>query len=318
MTIYYYPELAEMLRRLVAERRAEILQIEHTFLAGYVDVCAGIPGVRTVLSLHNLGFLQYARMAATARWAEWPEAMGKALLMRTWEARWASRFDRCVTVSKTEAQLLRGSGCEAEIRVVENGVDCDGMPMLPACGTADMLFVGVIGYPPNADAVEYFCQRILPRIRAQVPEARLYVVGQAPPERIRRLAGEAVIVTGEVADTRPWYERCRVSVVPLRSGGGMRLKIPEAMALGRPVVSTPIGAEGMEAVRGEELLEESEPEAFAAAVVRLLREDDFWQRVRERARARVEADYSWRLLGKRMYGVYEELREENAIHACDR
>lgn len=316
MLPFFFPELNELLQNLLVKSHADILQIEHSFLAAYRQSAQALPGVRTILSMHNLGFQQYARMARLAGPAEWFGAAIKAALMKDWEAAWASKFDVCVTVSHADAELLRESGCTAEISVVENGVDCERLRMLPRVTSADMLFAGVIGYAPNADAVEYFSREILPKIRLEVPEARLFVVGRSPPDRVLRLHCESVIVTGEVLDMQPWYRRCRLSIVPLRSGGGTRLKILEAMALGRPVVSTTIGCEGIVVTPGRELLVADTPAAFAAHVVRLIREDNLWSAIASDARLAVETAYSWNLLGRRLHAIYVTQRDEKLDHVC--
>lgn len=161
---------------------------------------------------------------------------------------------------------------------------------------------------PNADAVRYFCQEILPLVRRDVPGARLLIAGQSPPPDVRALAAsDAVSLLPDVADIVPCYQRARLAVVPLRAGGGTRLKILEAMALGRAVVSTTIGCEGLGVSPGRDILIADEPEAFAAGVVSLLRDTAARAALAARARQTVESAYDWPLLAARQLAVYRSL-----------
>jgi glycosyltransferase involved in cell wall biosynthesis len=146
---------------------------------------------------------------------------------------------------------------------------------------------------PNEDAMLYFAREVLPLIRAEEPAATLAIVGRAPTPAVRRLADAGINVTGSVDDVRPYVRGAAVYVVPLRIGGGTRLKIFEAMAMGKAVVSTTVGAEGLPVAAGEHLLIADEPTTFARAVVRLLRDVDRRRQLEEAARSLVVANYDW-------------------------
>jgi glycosyltransferase involved in cell wall biosynthesis len=148
---------------------------------------------------------------------------------------------------------------------------------------------------PNEDAIVFFADEILPRIVARVPDVTLAVVGRNPSPRLRRhVEGRpAIRITGRVDDIRPHVERAAVYVVPLRIGGGTRIKLYEAMAMGKPIVSTTVGAEGLPVRDGENVVLADTPDAFAAAVVRLLRDGDGRERLGQAARNFVEAHCSW-------------------------
>jgi glycosyltransferase involved in cell wall biosynthesis len=147
---------------------------------------------------------------------------------------------------------------------------------------------------PNEDAMIHFCSHVLPLIRADEPAAHLSIVGRAPTPAVRKLADDAGIhVTGRVDDVRPYVRDASVYVVPLRIGGGTRLKIFEAMAMGKAVVSTTVGAEGLPIVSGEHLVTADDPHTFARAVVRLMRDADRRERLGSAARALVLARYDW-------------------------
>jgi glycosyltransferase involved in cell wall biosynthesis len=162
-------------------------------------------------------------------------------------------------------------------------------------------FLGSMDWMPNIECVHHFVRDILPAILARFPQARLLVIGRDPAPSLRRLAAEndRVILTGTVEDVRPHLDRCEVLVVPLRSGGGTRIKIFEAMAQGVPVVSTTIGAEGLPVPDGEAILIADDPAEFADAVVTLLDTPDRRERLAEQARALMMDEYSWATVAKR-------------------
>ncbi len=306
----FYPEFAGELRSLARRDSVGIFQIEHSILAGYA--CAAPEGCRTVLSLHNVGSVQYARMARLDV-GVWRRAgfRAKAWLVGRSEARYAARFSHLIAVSSADAALLRRTNRSLPVSVVENGVDCARFQPLPEAPSGnDLLFAGVMGYPPNADAVRFFCREILPLVRREVPDARLLIAGQSPPPEVRSLAAsEGVSVLPDVADMIPCYQGARLAVVPLRAGGGTRLKILEAMALGRAVVLTSIGCEGIDVSPGRDILIADEPRDFAACVVSLLRDPALRAALAARARQTVESRYDWPLLAAKQVAVYSSLAD---------
>jgi glycosyltransferase involved in cell wall biosynthesis len=169
------------------------------------------------------------------------------------------------------------------------------------------MFIGNMGYPPCVDAVLYFCKEIFPLIRRRISAAELWIVGRDPRPEVLQLDGDGVHVTGQVEDVIPYYRQSAACVVPLRAGGGTRLKILEAMALGRPVVSTTIGCEGLDVVDGEHLLIADNPAQFAEKTVRLLTDRQLYQHISTRGRELVETCYDWDKIAGRLMGVYTEM-----------
>jgi glycosyltransferase involved in cell wall biosynthesis len=163
-----------------------------------------------------------------------------------------------------------------------------------------------MNYRPNSDGVLWFHRTILPLIRQQVPEVRLYVVGWDPPPQITALnADPHVTVTGFVEDVRPYLANSAVVLVPIRFGSGTRLKILDAWAMGKAVVSTHLGAAGLEAIHGENILQADEPEPFAQWVVGLLADAGQRARLGQAGRRLVEARYAWSIISKELEAAYE-------------
>jgi glycosyltransferase involved in cell wall biosynthesis len=200
------------------------------------------------------------------------------------------RVDLVLVCSEVE----RASVALPGVSVVSNGIELPPEP--PAAGGGDgrtLLFVGFMDYPPNADAVRFLVGDILPRVRLAVPGARAVLVGRTSSEAVRRLHdGATVIVKGEAPDLRPHYENASVVVAPLRVGGGTRIKILEAFAWRRPVVSTSVGAEGLQASPGYDLFVEDTPDGFAARCIALLN-DAFLRGEMARRAVSVAERYQW-------------------------
>jgi glycosyltransferase involved in cell wall biosynthesis len=160
-----------------------------------------------------------------------------------------------------------------------------------------MVFTGSMDWLPNEDGVEYFVSQVLPLVRREVPDAQFWAVGRRPSAALRALVSETVHVTGTVDDIRPYLDRGAVCVVPLRSGGGTRIKIFEAMSMGKPVVSTTVGAEGLPVTHDRDILLADSPEDFARATVELLRDPARRRRLGGAARELVQANHSWAAVG---------------------
>jgi len=218
--------------------------------------------------------------------------------MLRYESHALGQFDGVVAVSEADrhtfARLYPGV-IRRPVHVVPTGVDTEFFSATPspAAGRA-LVFTGSMDWLPNEDAMAYFCREILPRIRADEPEVSLAIVGRAPTPAVQKLAADhRVTVTGRVDDVRPFMKEAAVYVVPLRIGGGTRLKIYEAMAMGRSVVSTTVGAEGLPVVSGRHVMIADEPHTFARTVVRLLRDVNRRRSLEAEGRALVVERYDW-------------------------
>jgi len=166
-------------------------------------------------------------------------------------------------------------------------------------------FTGSMDWMPNQDGIRFFRSEILPRVHAQVPDAELWIVGRCPSREVQSLASGSVHVTGRVQDVRPYLEKSPVYVVPLRFGSGTRIKIFEAMAMGRAVVSTALGAEGLPVKHGENILIADRPDQFADSVVRLLKNPEYAAKIGRAGRALVESQFSWSAVAEQFTAVLQ-------------
>jgi sugar transferase (PEP-CTERM/EpsH1 system associated) len=294
--------------------------------AGNVDVCvvdflaatpnAALDGpVPTVLFSHNVEYMIWKRLSQveTRRWRrallelEWRK-------MRRYEARACARARLTVAVSDTDRSVLASHAPGARISAIPTGVDTAYFTPNGSTERSNALvFTASMDWFPNEDGIVHFIEAMLPRIRREVPDVSLTVVGRNPSPRVQRLAAIAgVRVTGTVDDVRPYVAEATVCVVPLRVGGGTRLKIFEALAMGKAVVSTTVGAEGLPLIPGTHFLQVDDPAKFADAVVALLRDPGRRRALGSAGRRLVEERYSWSQVAREFEAMCEEVVERHA------
>jgi glycosyltransferase involved in cell wall biosynthesis len=254
---------------------------------------------RTWIDFQNLDSKIWARTAATASSAAVRAfAALQAGRVRRFERRLLARAAGISCVSARDAASMRELRAEAAPLVVPNGVDPSRYAFRADPPSEPLVFfVGDLSWPPNAEGVRWFHERVWPLVRRDAPEAVTEILGREPPRSLAALDDSRFRVLGEGGDTRPHWRRAAVSIVPLSAAGGTRLKILEAAAAGVPVVSTSVGAEGLDLAPGEEIAVRDEPEAFAAEVVRLLRDRQAGRLQAIAARARIERSYAWSSIG---------------------
>ncbi len=267
----------------------------------------------SVLFQHNVEALIWKRhYESQANPVKKAYLYGQWLKMRNFERKACSSFESIVAVSREDRELMQKDYHVKSVFEVPTGVDTDFFRPNGKEQTKpnSLVFTGSMDWLPNEDAIRYFTEQIMPRIKKQIPDITLTVVGRDPYPGLRELSKRdpAVIVTGRVDDVRPYMERAAVYIVPLRIGGGTRLKIFEAMAMEKAVVSTTIGAEGLPVRDGVELLLADTPEEFARAVVRLLDQQGLATELGQRAAARVRKEFGWDKVAESFARVCEGAR----------
>ena len=269
------------------------------------------PATATILEEHNslTRWMQerYAEQTSAVQrlrcWASWQKT-------RRYEARLFKQFDLVTMVSAQDRAVCQSDlpGYRGRVEVVPNGVDCaHNRPGLAQPRPASLVYNGSLTYSANYDAMRWFLAEVYPRIRGQVPEASLTITGSTEGVDLAGLAlDDSVHLPGFVEDVRLPMAGAAVAVAPIRQGGGTRLKILEAMALGTPVVATSKGAEGLDVVDGEYLLLADDPERFASQTIRLVSDADLHGRLAANARHLVETRYDWQQIGQKFVALVGE------------
>jgi glycosyltransferase involved in cell wall biosynthesis len=304
----YSAAMQQAITELCESGRFDIVQLESSVFCQYRFPA----GVRVVLDEHNIEYELLWRMGQNER-----SALRRVfnrleyLRFRRFERRSWTQVDGVLVCSEREVALVREQAPGTPVAVVPNGVDLDYFSpaqIEPEPFTA--VFNGVLDYRPNLDAALHLVQDVWPLVLARCPQARLSIIGRAGQEDVSALRGPGVELTGEVPDIRPHLNRAAVVTVPIRIGGGTRLKVVEALALGKPIVSTTIGCEGIAVRDGEHLLIADGARAIADAVVSLFDADLLPLELGRAGRNLVEAEYSWDLAGGRVQTLYDSLLGE--------
>jgi glycosyltransferase involved in cell wall biosynthesis len=276
------------------------------------------PAVPTVLFQHNVETALWQRMAATETHPLKKFFFGiEARKMARYERETLARLRFVIAVSEHDRGLMLAMDPACEIVVVPTGVDTRKFPVAPPSRLrpARIVFTGSMDWEPNIDAVDYFCQQIWPRVLAAYPDARFQIVGRSPHPRVKRLASDSVEVTGTVPSVAEYLRDAAVVVVPLRIGGGTRLKIYEAMAMGKALVSTSIGAEGLDVTSGRDLILADDASTFADSILLLLR-DEALRHKYEAAAAQLASRFDWSRIVEQFAGVLQAAAEAHKSAAA--
>jgi polysaccharide biosynthesis protein PslH len=309
------PALQQALNRALRARRFDVVNVEFPYL-GHYDLRQAPPGEKLpplVVDSHEIAYDLAWQLARTGDGlgrrlyasANWPK-------LRREELRTYRDADGVYLCSAPDERRLLDQVPAARTMVIPNAADVEYYQPRPTDPPPDgrtVVYFGLLSTVPNVDGVIHFVRDIWPRIAAEHPQARCKIIGGRPPPSLLALAGPRIELTGFVSDLRPHLAAAAALVVPLRLGGGTRLKIVEAMAMGKAIVSTTLGAEGIEAVPGRDLLIADEPAAFADAVNRLLAEPTMAARIGDSARQLAVERYAWSGSARALEGFYRQILE---------
>jgi polysaccharide biosynthesis protein PslH len=307
--------LAEL--RAVAEGLAKRIGIDLVFcdfLPPAVAMLDSPFGPRVILE-HNVEFVLRKRM-----WATEKHPIKKRIFKAEWKKTWTvekkvcSTFNHVLAVSEQDQETIQQEFKINHVSSIPTGVDTEFFkPQDVQPRPGQIVFVGSMDWYPNEDGLLWFLREVFPRIRAKYADARLTIVGKNPTNRFRQaVPGDgSVELTGRVDDVRPYIAQAGVVVVPLRVGGGTRIKIPEAMAMGRPIVSTTLGAEGLRLVPGREILLEDDAGRFAGAVLDLLGNPAQRQAIAQMARNKAVQEHGWDKVADIVQNILERVVENS-------
>lgn len=308
---YNNPAMKKTISDMVSGRKFDLVHVDHIHMAHYRCVFPDIPAL---VDEHNVEYRILERCVPVEKnWIMKNVYRQQAAKTKRFEKEFLDKFTACSAVSDDDARDLMALTNKAiSVHVVPNGVDTEffqlaeqgGCPLQEA-----IVFTGSLDWLPNEDAVLFFCQDILPLIHRQRPHVKFFVVGKNASDAILKEAkkNNQVVVTGRVDDVRPFLERSKVFVAPLRIGGGTRLKILEAMSMKRAVVSTTVGAEGISYREGQHVLLADRPNDFAARVLALLSDPLKCQAMGEAGRQLVLNEYDWNIVRKKLLEIYERM-----------
>lgn len=308
--MYYHEELVDALRHITATQHFDVVDIHFGNIASYLDAIAPQSKCKTIFALHNVPYIQRRRMMLAERNLSQKLVLFRdCLFQKHATLKYIRRYDKTIVVSELDRSILLKDAPQANIVAVPTGMNTDVIkPLNKPAEFRNLMIVGSMSYQPNVDAAQFLGREIFPLIKQQIPNAHLFVVGSRPTQRVRRLGKqmEGVTVTGYVDSVIPYYEQSCLTLVPLRAGSGIRVKILESMALGRPVVSTTLGCEGLQVTHDQNILIADTAADFAAQTARLMTDPELWQRIASNGRRQIEQVYDWRVTGRQLVQAFEE------------
>ena len=311
--LFTVPALEETLERVLSQQRFDVVFVNLPYLAHY-RLRRSPPGVAppaVVIDSHDIGYnLAHQVATSSARFGQRVHASFNWRKLAREELAAYRAADGVCVCSAADQKRLAADAPAAHTVVIPNAADVEYLQPRgtdPAPDGRTVLFFGLLATVPNVDGVVYFLREIWPLIAAARPDARFVLIGANPAAAIRAHAGPGVTILGPVDDLRPHLAAADAIVVPLRLGSGTRLKILEAWAMARPVVSTTLGAEGLDAVPGRQLLIADDPADFARSVLRVLGERGLAEALGRAGRALVSERYSWRGAAETLEGFFKQV-----------
>lgn len=310
--------MRHLVQRLLAENQFDVVHADQLTMTQFaLDAKMGGEAQRPfiIFDAHNATWSIWERMRQNAPWFLKPVYQLEETRIKRYEGMLVQEFDHTmVVIDPDRALLLAGvkngdvTALNGRISSIPIAVDAQVLQPVPRQpGSRNILTLGTLSYPPNADGIRWFLQEIFPLVQQQVPGVSLTVIGKNPPADFVQLAeqsGGAIEVTGYVDDLTPYMAAAALMVVPVRAGSGMRVRLLEAFARAMPTVTTTIGLEGIIAEADKEILLADDPQSFAAATVQLLNDPELQEKLARNGRKLAEARYDWRAVLKQMDAVY--------------
>ena len=303
---YVNEVFAAKLRTILEGEEFDVVHVESIFLTPYVPLIRKYSKAKVMLRAHNVEHLIWKRVAQSCtnplkRWY----LKHLSLTLRVYELEHINDYDGIVCITKNDADYFRENGCRKPVTVIPFGVEPEDVPQVEA--EPDSLFhIGAMDWLPNQESIRWLLEEVWPVVHREVPRAKLYLAGRKMPECWMKAHIEGVSVVGEVPDAMYFIGSKKINVVPLLSGSGIRVKIIEAMSVGKTVITTTVGAQGIDYTDGENLLIANTPQEFAQQIKRCLDDDDFCHRVGAAAERLIAEQYNEGKLADKLLKFYNE------------
>ena len=296
---------AQPLQAMLSREKFDVFHTEYSHLGPFN---LNTDALR-ILDTHNVEYDNFRRMWKKSRWGLKKLHYGLESVKLKGDELDLCRFQHGIlTTSERDKKLFDSEIPDVPKYVVPNGVD----PRFFSPSDAppephSLVFTGAMCYQPNQDGINWFLAEVMPRLLQRLPDTKLYVVGKDPPAQITCRASNNVVVTGFVQDVRPYVYKATAYVVPLRMGGGTRLKVAEALSMKKAIVSTRVGCEGIEVVNGESVIFADNPEAFVEGIIRVLGDGALQRHLQENGYKLMKEKYDWSVIGKSLERAYEDV-----------
>lgn len=298
---------AARLRAILEQETFDVVHLESLFMTPYVPLIRSLSDAKVVLRSHNVEHVIWQRVAASTprgfkRWY----LKHLALALRAYELEHVNDYDGVVCITKGDADYFRQHGCRRPLTSIPFGVEPDDAANVDV-EPASLFHIGAMDWMPNRESIEWLLDEVWPVVHREVPQAHLYLAGRKMPQKWMDTPMDGVTVVGEVPDAGYFIAGKQINVVPLLSGSGIRVKIIEAMAAGKAVVTTTVGAQGIDYTEGENLLVADTPAQFAAQIKRLVDDQEYCHSVGEAAARLVAEHYDVKRLTAQLLQFYDKI-----------
>ena len=306
---YVSEAFAAKLREILEKERFDIVHVESIFLTPYVPLIRKHSDAKVILRAHNVEHLIWKRVAQSCqnplkRWY----LKHLSLTLRAYELEHLNDYDGVVCITKNDAEVFRQAGCRKPIASIPFGIDTGEVPSVDVEPNS-LFHIGAMDWLPNQESIRWLLEKVWPVVHREVPQAKLYLAGRKMPAQWMHANIEGVTVIGEVPDAMYFIGSKKINVVPLLSGSGIRVKIIEAMSIGKTVITTTVGAQGIDYTDGENILIADTPEQFAQQIKRCLDDDVFCSNIGKAAARLVAEQYNKQTLAKQLIDFYNKRLE---------
>ena len=307
---YVNSDFARRLTAILQEQQFDVVHVESIFLTPYVPIIRKYSSAKVILRAHNVEHLIWKRVAQSTRnyFRRW-YLNHLSLTLRAYEMEHLQDYDGIVCITQGDADYFRQNGCRRPVAVIPFGVEPVKVPET-AVEPNSLFHIGAMDWMPNQESIAWLLDDVWPMVHREVPQAHLYLAGRKMPKRLMQAQIDGVTVVGEVDDATQFIANKQINVVPLLSGSGIRVKIIEAMSLGKAVVTTTVGARGIDYTDGENLLIANTPSEFARQIGRLVTDPDYCRHVGEAAAHLVAERYDVGRLTDQLLAFYKERIEK--------
>jgi len=311
VNLFKSDDMHNLIQKLFKEIDFDIAHYDTISLAEYFKDTGNIPKYLTHHGMES--FMIKRRVTNESNLINKLYFFIESFKLRRYEKKHCHKFNMNIMVSEDDKLMLKEISPSSRIVVVENGVDVNFfVPKAHHTNTSRLIFAGRLDQYSNIDAVVYFCLHIWPLIRERFPEMLFTIIGNNPPAKLLEISknDERIEVLGYVDDVRPFFDQATISVCPIRDGGGTRIKILDAMAMGMPIVSTTIGCEGLDIISGENVLIANTPKEFLDNIEKLIIDKNLRKSLSINARKIVENKYSWSIIGEKLNNIFVNSMDE--------
>ncbi|MBR4738400.1 MAG: glycosyltransferase [Bacteroidales bacterium] len=305
---YVSRDFARRLTAILKEQQFDIVHVESIFLTPYVPLIRRYSQAKVILRAHNVEHLIWKHVAQSTRsyLKRW-YLNHLSLTLRAYELEHLQDYDGIVCITQGDADYFKANGCRRPVTAIPFGITIpENHDSQDAAEKNSLYHLGAMDWMPNQESIGWLLEHVWPVVHREVPQARLYLAGRKMPARLMQASIDGVTVVGEVPDAAQFIASKQINVVPLLSGSGIRVKIIEAMAAGKAVVTTTVGARGIDYTDGENLLIANTPDEFARQIKRLVDDPDYCRRVGDAAVRLVARQYDVNLLTERLLQFYKE------------